>query len=160
MSIRTNAEVTISETEELKAEVTALRRAIIHLHTIMEGRHRDAGAAWAIREAANCLSVPFSDDAVEAKYKELTEGEPQPPEIRRREDGSFDEIVARDCFVHFEMMDDNFLWVGITTKDGKTLSVDVLAEIPKRRKRPVIRVVTRDESTLPTAADSAEAKQS
>lgn len=31
-----------------------------------------------------------------------------------------DEIIARDCTVHLERMDNNWYWIGIDTPDGKT----------------------------------------
>lgn len=42
-------------------------------------------------------------------------------EIRRNEDGSLDEIVAYDSFVHLEQMDTGHWWLGITLPDGKII---------------------------------------
>lgn len=38
-------------------------------------------------------------------------------EIRNDEKGGFDELIAKAATIHFEMMDDNILWVGIETAD-------------------------------------------
>lgn len=65
------------EKNPLVAEVSALRRAVIDLHHLQLQRHRDERAAWAIREAANDLSVPFSSEAVQARLDEMRkESEP------------------------------------------------------------------------------------
>lgn len=38
-------------------------------------------------------------------------------EVRRNEDGSLDEVVASDAFVHLEQMSDKSWWLGVQ-KDG------------------------------------------
>lgn len=67
-----------------------------------------------------------------------------PVEVRRDPDGAIDEIVARGADVHLEVMDRHRVWLGVTTPDGRTLHVDISAEVPARRKRPVIAVQTRE----------------
>lgn len=47
-------------------------------------------------------------------------------EVRPAE-GQFDEVVASNVAVHFEMMDTNALWVGITLPNGETHHLNVTA---------------------------------
>ena len=44
-----------------------------------------------------------------------------PIEIRRNRDGSLDEVVAQNVFVHLEKMADNFWWMGVSTPDNAHL---------------------------------------
>lgn len=69
----------------------------------------------------------------------------KPIEIRRDPDGTIDEIIA-DGSVHLEMMDHGYAWIGITTRDGKTLHVDIQVRRrrTKRGKRTVLTVQTRE----------------
>lgn len=80
-----------------------------------------------------------------------------PPEIRRLNTGAIDEIVGRGVNVHLEMMDRDFVWLGIYGPGGEQLHVDVTAVIPPRRKRPVIRIVT---SADPPEVDGAKRTRS
>lgn len=38
--------------------------------------------------------------------------------IRRNDDGSIDEIVAQDCAIHVEQMDNNSWYMGLQASDG------------------------------------------
>jgi len=51
-------------------------------------------------------------------------------EVRPREDGRFDELVFRNIeTVHFEMMDENHLWIGVYHNgDKETYHVNVSAK--------------------------------
>lgn len=89
--------------------------------------------------------------ALVAEQAERAAANPTSPEIRRLPTGAVDEIVARGVDVHLEMMDRDFVWLGIYGPGGDQLHVDVTAVIPPRRKRPVIRIVT--------SADPAEEPQ-
>jgi hypothetical protein len=51
----------------LKIERDALRRAVIDLYHLQFQRAEDATEAWAIRQTANDLSAPFSDERVRAR---------------------------------------------------------------------------------------------
>ena len=54
-------------------------------------------------------------------------------EYRPKPNGKFDEFVARDCkYVHFEMMDDTLLWIGVDDKDGNTHHFNISS--PKKLK--------------------------
>ena len=44
-----------------------------------------------------------------------------PIEIRRNRDGSLDEVVAQNVFVHLEQMADNSWWMGVSTPDNAHL---------------------------------------
>lgn len=44
-----------------------------------------------------------------------------PIEIRRNDDGSLDEVVAQNVFVHLEQMADNSWWMGVSTPDNAHL---------------------------------------
>lgn len=44
-----------------------------------------------------------------------------PIEIRRNRDGSLDEVVAQNVFVHLEQMADNAWWMGVSTPDNAHL---------------------------------------
>lgn len=44
-----------------------------------------------------------------------------PIEIRRNRDGSLDEVVAQNVFVHLEQMADNSWWMGVSTPDNTHL---------------------------------------
>lgn len=44
-----------------------------------------------------------------------------PIEIRRNADGTLDEIVANDVFVHLEQMAENSWWMGVSTPDNAHL---------------------------------------
>ncbi|MBV8518788.1 MAG: hypothetical protein JO197_15440 [Acidobacteria bacterium] len=44
-----------------------------------------------------------------------------PIEIRRNRDGSLDEVVAQNVFVHLEQMADNSCWMGVSTSDNAHL---------------------------------------
>lgn len=44
-----------------------------------------------------------------------------PIEIRRNRDGSLDEVVAQNVFVHLEQMADNSWWMGLSTSDDAHL---------------------------------------
>ena len=44
-----------------------------------------------------------------------------PIEIRRNRDGSLDEVVAQNVFVHLEQMADNAWWMGVSTPDDAHL---------------------------------------
>lgn len=55
----------------LALEIAALRGAIIDLHALQLQRHRDEQEAWAIRQTANDLSEPFSDERVMARLAEM-----------------------------------------------------------------------------------------
>ncbi len=44
-----------------------------------------------------------------------------PIEIRRNRDGSLDEVVAENVFVHLEQMADNSWWMGVSTPDNTHL---------------------------------------
>lgn len=44
-----------------------------------------------------------------------------PIEIRRNGDGSLDEVVAQNVFVHLEQMADNSWWMGVSTPDNAHL---------------------------------------
>ncbi|HEX7152203.1 MAG TPA: hypothetical protein VF618_12015 [Thermoanaerobaculia bacterium] len=44
-----------------------------------------------------------------------------PIEIRRNRDGSLDEVVAHNVFVHLEQMADNAWWMGVSTPDNAHL---------------------------------------
>jgi hypothetical protein len=54
-----------------EAEVKDLRWAIIHVCTLSSSRRDDATTIWAIREAANRLSVRFSLDECERRKAEM-----------------------------------------------------------------------------------------
>ncbi len=43
-------------------------------------------------------------------------------EVRRRDDGTLDEIVAINCFVHLEQMNDTHYWLGITKDDYRQVA--------------------------------------
>jgi hypothetical protein len=45
-------------------------------------------------------------------------------EVRRNDDGSLDEIVAENCFVHLEQMDERHFWLGVS-KEGYRQSVNL-----------------------------------
>ncbi len=62
----------------LRIERDAMRVALIHLGTLQLRRSRDAAEAWAIRETANDLSAPFSDERVMARLAEMLAEEPAP----------------------------------------------------------------------------------
>jgi hypothetical protein len=44
-----------------------------------------------------------------------------PIEIRRNRDGSLDEVVAQNVFVHLEQMADNSWWMGVSTPNDSHL---------------------------------------
>lgn len=44
-----------------------------------------------------------------------------PIEIRRNRNGSLDEVVAQNVFVHLEQMADNSWWMGVSTPDNAHL---------------------------------------
>lgn len=44
-----------------------------------------------------------------------------PIEIRRNRDGSLDEVVAQNVFVHLEQMANNSWWMGVSTPDNAHL---------------------------------------
>lgn len=44
-----------------------------------------------------------------------------PIEIRRNRDGSLDEVVAQNVFVHLEQMADNAWWMSVSTPDNAHL---------------------------------------
>ena len=51
--------------------------------------------------------------------------EVRPPEARDKPK-KFDELIVTDpAFVHFEMMDSDRLWVGITRQNGETVTVNI-----------------------------------
>lgn len=45
-------------------------------------------------------------------------------EIRINEDGTLDEIVAKQCVVHLEQMDDKHWWLGIYDGDSEVVHVE------------------------------------
>ncbi|MDR3736077.1 MAG: hypothetical protein P4L10_11140 [Acidobacteriaceae bacterium] len=47
---------------------------------------------------------------------------PQAPEIRLNDDGTLDEIVAKDDFFHLEQMDGNCWWLSVQ-RDGQQVDV-------------------------------------
>lgn len=69
----------------------------------------------------------------------MTEG----MEIRRNPDGSIDEIVAKDCFVHIEQMNGNSWFISLDTPDGTQWRFWMGSENRKSR------VVFRHDETLP-----------
>lgn len=40
-------------------------------------------------------------------------------ELRKDSRGKFDELIARNCFFHAEMMSDGQLWIGVGDAKGK-----------------------------------------
>src|SRR3990167_6738076 len=48
-------------------------------------------------------------------------------DIRKDDDGKLDEIVARNCTVHLERIDERDYWMAICSHDGKELHVNFLA---------------------------------
>lgn len=137
-----------SQLAAVTAERDALRDAVISIHRLEWRRRQDVLASYAIRDTANDLSAPFSDERVRERLVRYLAEEPRHPsplEIRRREDGTIDEIVVGGAFVHLEMLDRDLVWIGITDRDGKTLHVDIAAVIPPRGKRPVVAVQVRED---------------
>lgn len=61
------------ERDAARAEVTALRRALIHIADLQLRRRRDLNEVWAFREVANDLSEPFSPRRVDAEIERYTE---------------------------------------------------------------------------------------
>lgn len=50
--------------------------------------------------------------------------------IKENDDGSLDEFVARDVDVHFEAMEHNQWWIGITLSGGETVHINCGAVNP------------------------------
>jgi hypothetical protein len=46
-----------------------------------------------------------------------------PLEVRRNDDGSLDEVVCSQAFVHLEQMSDNHWWM-VVERDGKQVTVN------------------------------------
>ncbi len=63
-----------------------------------------------------------------------------------------DEIVAHGAFVHVERLDDDRVWLSITTPNGQSVHLDVYA-ISKRK----VGMLVRDEGETPTPIPPAEA---
>lgn len=63
-----------------------------------------------------------------------------------------DEIVAHGAFVHVERLDDDRVWLSITTPNGQSIHLDVYA-ISKRK----VGMLVRDEGDVPTDIPPAEA---
>jgi hypothetical protein len=55
------------EKNPLRIERDDMRAALIHLGSLQLNRRSEAVEAWAIRETANDLSAPFSDERVRAR---------------------------------------------------------------------------------------------
>ncbi len=70
------------------------------------------------------------------RLREATEPEVQPPEVRRNDDGSLDEVVAHNAFVHLEQMDDDQWWLGVTV-GLSTVHVNLSS---KKRIRAIVEV--------------------
>lgn len=58
--------------------------------------------------------------ALIAEIRKMRAAEARSEWVVRPAEGQFDEVVARNVLVHFEMMSDNALWVGITLPNGET----------------------------------------
>lgn len=70
-------------------------------------------------------------------------GNTAPWEVRVDDDGALDEIVGKGAgvFVHLERMNHDHVWIGLDLDGGKDLlMVNLWAEIPPGRKRPVLRM--------------------
>lgn len=52
----------------------------------------------------------------------------KPTEFRQDADGSLDEVVAHDCFVHVERLGERHMWIGIEPKGGTRLMIDTGVE--------------------------------
>ena len=79
---------------------------------------------YAERVAPYFRYVPASGELIEPRRDEgglLPSIFVGPIEIRRHSDGTLDEIVANDVFVHLEQMADNFWWMGVSTADNTHL---------------------------------------
>ena len=81
-------------------------------------------AEWARAESRQSQTELFdrAADALEGK----------PPEIRRNDNGTLDEIVAKNATIHLEQMHADQWWIGITS-GGKTVNVWL-----RRAKRLVV----------------------
>lgn len=66
------------ERDAARAEVTALRRALIHVADLQLRRRRDLNEVWANHEAANDLSEPFSQQRVDAELERYTDEDRKP----------------------------------------------------------------------------------
>lgn len=53
---------------------------------------------------------------------------PPEGEIRLNEDGTLDEVVAADCFVHLEQMDEGLWWMRIALPDGSAIVVNLYSK--------------------------------
>ncbi len=53
------------------------------------------------------------------------------PEIRRNDDGTLDEVVARDAVVHLEQMDDDHWWMCIES-GGESVHVNLWSAVRPR----------------------------
>jgi hypothetical protein len=62
-------------------------------------------------------------------------------ELRRDDKGKFDELAGGPCTIHFEMMDDESLWIGIDHAEDATKSVRVVIYAKSK-----LRVLVEDDS--------------
>lgn len=75
---------------------------------------------------------------------------PEPGGIEVRDPD--DEIVAHGAFVHVERLDDDRVWMSITTPNGQSVHIDLYA-ISKRK----VGMSVRDEGDTPTPIPEPEA---
>lgn len=96
--------------------------------------------AWAAEPNLAGSSPPITQVemlALVAAYEAMST---HPTEVRRNDAGDVDEIVAAGV-VHLEMMDRDHVWIGVYPPGEEQVHIDICAVIPKRRKRPAIRIV-------------------
>ena len=66
-------------------------------------------AGWHLEKSAKFL-VPRTSIVEEQKPEDCPSNI---IEVRRREDGTLDEVVARNCDIHIEQMNEGTFWMGI-----------------------------------------------
>lgn len=123
-------------------EITAMRRDLDALATAASGQDNifNQGLLEGYRRVAETMRTLTRTMTLQWLQNELQEPPAASPpadtkgidcpveiiDVRRNADGTLDEVVAENCFVHLEQMDERHFWLGVS-KAGYRQSIRLFA---------------------------------